>query len=59
MADDITDRGAQDRARINLSENYEVTYWTEALGVSEDDLREAVAQVGNSAEKVRIYLGVV
>ncbi len=58
MADDKSNAGAQDRARINLSEDYEVRYWTETLGVSEDRLREVVTQVGSSADKVRIYLGV-
>ena len=34
MADDKTNRGPQDRSRINMHEDYEVRYWTEALGVS-------------------------
>jgi len=56
MSDDKTNRGAQDRSRINLGEAYEVRYWTSELGVSEDVLREAVAAAGSSAEKVREYL---
>lgn len=28
MADDKTNRGPQDRTRINLAEIYEVRYWT-------------------------------
>jgi hypothetical protein len=51
--DDKNNRGPQDRSRINLSEDYEVRYWTEALGVSEDQLKQAIEKVGNSAEKVR------
>ena len=58
MVDDITNRGPQDGARINLSEDHEIRYWTDALGVNEAELREAVDQVGNSADKVRIYLGI-
>ncbi len=57
MADDLTDCGVQDRARINLNEVHELRYWTSALNVSEERLREAVAAVGVSAEKVRAYLG--
>lgn len=57
MADDLKDRGAQDRARINVNEEHEVRYWTEALGVSEAKLRETVERVGVSAEKVREALG--
>jgi len=57
MADDLSNRGAQDRARINLNELHELRYWTGALNVSEERLREAVAAVGVSADKVREYLG--
>lgn len=32
-------------------------YWTETLGVSEQTLRDAVAEVGSSAEKVREAVG--
>ncbi len=56
MADDLNNRGAQDRARINLSEEHEVRYWTTALGVPEDELRRLVAEAGNSAEAVRSAL---
>ena len=57
MADDLKNRGAQDRARINVNEAHELRYWTAALNVSEDRLREAVAAVGVSADKVREFLG--
>ena len=53
MSDDKNNRGPQDRSRISLSEDYEVGYWTDALGVTEDRLREIVGRVGNSAEAVR------
>lgn len=56
MADDKNNRGAQDRARISMSEDYEVRYWTETLGVTRDELQHAVDQVGNSAEAVREFL---
>ncbi len=57
MSDDRTKRGPQDRSRINLDEDYEVRYWTEALGVSEERLRSLVQQHGNSADKIRQALG--
>ena len=57
MSDDKINRRGQDRSRINLSEDYEVRYWTEALGISEQRLRNAVAEVGNSADKVREFIG--
>ena len=34
MSDDLTKAGAQDRARINVNEVHEVTYWTNELGVT-------------------------
>lgn len=53
MSDDKTNRGSPDRDRINLSEDYEVRYWTDHLGVTEDRLREVVGRVGDNADKVR------
>ena len=57
MADDKTKVGGQDRSRINVNEDYEVRDWTKSLGVSEEELRKAVAEVGDQADKVREYLG--
>ena len=56
MADDINNIGSPDRDRISLSEDYEIRDWTQSLGVSEAELREAVDAVGNSADAVRAYL---
>jgi hypothetical protein len=56
MADDKQAVGSPDRDRISLSEDYEIRSWTESLGVSEQELREAVDAVGNSADAVRAYL---
>jgi hypothetical protein len=57
MPDDKADRGPQDRARINIHEPYEVSYWTKALGVTADQLRQLVQQHGVSADAVRRALG--
>ena len=57
MADDKTKVGGQDGDRINVNEDYEVRVWMQSLGVSEDELRKAVAAVGDRADKVREYLG--
>ncbi len=57
MSDDTRQIGSPDRDRINLSEDYEVRYWTGALGVTEQQLREAVQAVGSTAEAVRRHLG--
>ncbi|HUQ92096.1 MAG TPA: DUF3606 domain-containing protein [Bryobacteraceae bacterium] len=53
MADNLNERGAQDRARINMNEEWEVRYWTTELGISEEELRTIVQKVGPSAEAVR------
>jgi hypothetical protein len=42
--------------RINVAESYEVTYWSKAFGVSEDDLIRAVSEVGEDIERVRRVL---
>jgi len=52
MADDRSNKGPQDRFRINLSEDYEVRYWSQKFGVSADRLKAAVKKVGNSAKAV-------
>lgn len=57
MADDKSKQGPADSSRINLSEGYEVAYWTQALGVTKEKLTEAVKKAGSSAKAVRDYLG--
>jgi hypothetical protein len=57
MADDKSKSGGSDRTRINLNEDYEIRYWTKALGIPEERLRDLVREHGNSAEKIRQALG--
>lgn len=47
------------RNRINLSEDFEVKYWTKHLGVSREELEVAINKVGNSAAAVRKELGLM
>lgn len=56
MSDDMNNRGEPDRSLISLSEPHEVSYWTHALGVTAEQLREAVSAVGNSAANVRRFI---
>jgi hypothetical protein len=56
MADDKTFTGGQDRARINVDEDYEVRDWAKKFGVTPDELREAVATAGTWAEDVEAHL---
>ena len=57
MSDDKNKTGSPDRDRIDVNTDYELRYWTDALGVSEERLRDAVKQVGTSADAVRQHLG--
>jgi hypothetical protein len=60
-------RGAQDRAPIStrristrcisMGEEHEVRYWTKALGVSKEELADAISKVGNSVDAIRRELG--
>jgi hypothetical protein len=56
MSDDKNNRNDGDRKRIALGEEYEVRYWTQKLGVSREQLEEAVRAVGNSADAVEEHL---
>lgn len=56
MADDRTQRGGQDRQRINVNQDYELRDWAEKLGVPPGVVREAVKAVGDNAQKVQEYI---
>jgi Protein of unknown function (DUF3606) len=36
MADDTTTRSGQDQVRINLSQDFELRYWTDEMGRAQD-----------------------
>jgi hypothetical protein len=46
----------RDRGRIDISDPREVSWWRKRFDCSEDQLREAVAQVGDSAAMVEQLL---
>ncbi|WIW90365.1 DUF3606 domain-containing protein (plasmid) [Sphingobium sp. V4] len=54
MADDKAARAPQDSSRIAFGEDYEVQYWTNHSGVSQERLEEAVEAVGNSVCRCRL-----
>ena len=56
MSDNLQNRGSQDRSRINMSEQWEVDYWTKELGVTKEELEKAVKTAGSSADAVRQHL---
>ena len=57
MTDNLTKKEQPDRLRINVHESWEVKYWTKHLGVTVEELQQAVDKVGNSAAAVRKELG--
>jgi len=57
MADDKSNRGPADRARVNIHEPYEVEYWSKEFGVTPDKLRELVGKHGVMATDIRRALG--
>ena len=43
--------------RIDVSDQYELRYWSKELGVSDEAIRSAVQDVGATLEAVRKHLG--
>lgn len=56
MSDDKSKPGGQDRTRISLSDEYEVTDWANKFGVSREELISAVNKVGPEASAVEAHL---
>lgn len=52
MSDNLNNRGPQDASKVNVNEDWEVSYWTRKFGVTADELKQAVKQVGTSADKL-------
>jgi hypothetical protein len=46
MADDLSKIGKADDTRINVDQDHEVSYWAKELGVTPNELRQAVQSAG-------------
>ena len=57
MADDLQKRGPIDRSRVNVSEPWEIEWWSKKWSISPERLRAAVAEVGVMANDVADHLG--
>jgi uncharacterized protein DUF3606 len=57
MADDRSLRGGQDRTRVNMDQDYEAKYWAAKWGVSQEELRAAVAKVGPMVNDLEQHFG--
>ena len=56
MADDKKLRDGRDRSRVTGNEAYELQHIAEKMGVSQEQVRSAIDQVGNSREKIEEFL---
>lgn len=50
MPDNKNDRGAQDRARVAGGETYEVRYFADKHGITEEQAQELIDRHGNSRD---------
>ena len=56
MADSKAGKGLLDLIHINVDVVYEVDYWSVEFGVSEDELRKAIAEAWPMAGDVKRWL---
>jgi len=56
MADDKSKKDARDRNYVAAGEPYELAYLEEKMGVSREQVMEAIKAVGNDRGKVEAYL---
>jgi Protein of unknown function (DUF3606) len=52
----IVKRGRAETTRINVQDAFEIEFWTKAFSCTEEELRVAVAKVGDMASLVEAYL---
>lgn len=50
MPDDKSNQGGQDRARVSAEQPYEVAYFAQKHGLSQEKAREIIKQHGPSRE---------
>jgi len=56
MSDNKNLRDNRDRSRVSGNEDYELSYLQEKLGVSREQVMDAIKAVGNDRQKVEDYL---
>jgi Protein of unknown function (DUF3606) len=49
-------RDYSDKTRIDMNQSYQVAYWKQRFGVSDEELEDAVRAVGTSVQKIEAYL---
>lgn len=52
MADDKSKRGGGDRRTVSAGEGYEVSYFARKHGITAQQARDLIKEVGNNREKL-------
>lgn len=55
MTTEQDDRRPKDMANVNINEEWELRWWARELSLSQDQLRQAVREVGTATTKLREY----
>lgn len=56
MTDNLKIKSPDDPNKINIHQAHEIYYWTKALGVTSEELINAVRAVGVMVSDVKVYL---
>lgn len=56
MSDDKSMKDNRDRSKVSGSEEYEVNYFVQKLGVTRDQVMEAIKKIGNDRQKLEAFL---
>ncbi|WP_288446080.1 DUF3606 domain-containing protein [uncultured Chryseobacterium sp.] len=56
MSDNLSKRRPQDATKVNVTETWELEYWSNKFGVTKEKLKEAVNIFGTAAA-VQKYMG--
>lgn len=56
MSDNLTLKNPEDSKKINISQDWEISYWTKKLDVTDEEIRAAVGAVGPLVADVKKFL---
>lgn len=56
MSDDLTRKGPEDPKKVNMSQTWEMDYWSQKFGISKDKLLKAIAAVGPMVADIKAWL---
>ncbi|MCP3946158.1 DUF3606 domain-containing protein [Herbaspirillum sp.] len=56
MSDDLKRHGPEDPTKVNINQEWELSYWSNKFGISKEKLKEAVEAVGPMVSKIKNWL---